>query len=266
VTRTNAHTQAGEPASRALSPGSLDRRPKKTALLSAQRIVENITDRRLSDGDTLPPEREMIAQYGISRGSLREALRFLELQGVITMRSGPSGGPVVTRPGPEHLASMLGLLLELSGAKFRAILEARELLEPALAARAARGADRTLVALLNQSVKDMKARMDDETAFFEENSRFHSLIARGSGNALFGYLIESLKWITDGTVLGVGYSRRHRVAIVNAHQTIVEAIEAHDPDAAQQAMEQHMAEAVGYLDRRYPELLDHRLRWREIAR
>jgi GntR family transcriptional repressor for pyruvate dehydrogenase complex len=252
--------------SRALSPGFLNRRPKKTALLSAQRIVEDITDRRLSEGDVLPPEREMIAQYEISRGTLREALRFLELQGVVTMRSGPSGGPVVTTPGPEHLASMLGLLLELSGAKFRTILEARQLLEPALAARAARGADRNLIALLNQSVKDMKARIDEPPAYFEENSRFHSIIARGSGNALFGYLIESLKWITDGTVLGVGYSRRHRVAIVNAHQAIVAAIEARDPEAAHAAMERHMAEAVTYLDRRYPELLDHELRWREIAR
>lgn len=262
MTRPHGNSTAG----RALSPASLNARPKKTALLSAQRIVEDITDRRLVEGNVLPPEREMIAQYEISRGTLREALRFLELQGVVTMRSGPSGGPVVTRPGPEHLASMLGLLLELSGAQFRTILEARQLIEPALAARAAEAADRDIVALLNQSIKDMKSAIDDSPAFFTENSRFHSIIARGSGNALFGYLIESLKWITDGTVLGVGYSRRHRVAIHSAHQAIVEAIEAGDSEGARAAMEQHMAEAVGYLARRYPELLDHELRWREIAR
>ena len=70
-------------------------RPQKTAILLAQRIVGEITDQNLAPGTLLLPEREMLQRYGVARGTLREALRFLEIQGVLTIKPGPSGGPTV---------------------------------------------------------------------------------------------------------------------------------------------------------------------------
>src|SRR5262249_32700102 len=79
-------------------------RPKKTAMFLAQRIVAEIADRDLAAGSPLPAERDMLEDYGVARGTLREALRFLEIQGVITIKTGPGGGPLVGEPGSRHVA------------------------------------------------------------------------------------------------------------------------------------------------------------------
>ena len=87
-------------------------RPKKTALILAQRIVRDIHRLRLEPGDKLPAEKLMMEQYDAGRGTLRESLRYLELQGVLSFKPGPGGGPVVEKPGAESLAATLALLLQ----------------------------------------------------------------------------------------------------------------------------------------------------------
>lgn len=91
-------------------------RPMKTAMLVAQRIVADINERGNVVGDRLPPERLMLEKYDVGRGTLRESLRFLELQGVITLKPGPGGGPVVVQPDASSLATSLALLLQFSDA------------------------------------------------------------------------------------------------------------------------------------------------------
>src|SRR5437660_9252231 len=79
-------------------------RPPKAAMLVAQRIVRHIVRGNLQAGDLLPPERVMLETYQTGRGTLREALRLLEFQGVIALKPGPRGGPVVLNPDASHLA------------------------------------------------------------------------------------------------------------------------------------------------------------------
>ena len=79
----------------------------------------------------------MVRKLGAARGTVREALRFLELQGALQMRAGPHGGPVVSVPGVEHLSSAISLQLQLSHATFRAVLEARRSIYPVIVAEAA---------------------------------------------------------------------------------------------------------------------------------
>ena len=122
--------------SRALSR-TMNHKPKKTAMLLAQRIVTEIVDRGLTPGTPLLAEKSMLDDYGVARGTLREALRFLEIQGVITIKTGPGGGPVVGEPGSRHLASIIAMMLQLESAPFRAVIEARTTLEPPMAAQAA---------------------------------------------------------------------------------------------------------------------------------
>ena len=83
------------PADAATMPGASGR-PAKTAMIIAQRIVADIARDSLAPGASLPPERMMMETYEVGRGTLREALRFLEFQGVITLKPGPRGG--VNRP------------------------------------------------------------------------------------------------------------------------------------------------------------------------
>ena len=112
-------------------------RAQKTALLIARRIVSNIERSGLTVGDKLPREKEMLLEYQVSRSTLREALRFLELQGIVALKPGPGGGPVVQRPEPGNLSTLLLLQLQFSDVRFRSVYEARTYLEPIMAGLAA---------------------------------------------------------------------------------------------------------------------------------
>jgi DNA-binding FadR family transcriptional regulator len=236
-------------------------KPQKTAMLVAQRIVAEIADNGLEPGAMLPPEREMQVKYEVARGTLREALRFLEMQGVLTIKSGPGGGPVVSSPDPRYLASMLALVLQMSGAQYRTILEARQLLEPALAAQAATRISEPDLKELRASVERMEGELQTSDAFLAENRFFHALIARAAGNQLFEYLLASVAWITDGTALGVEYSLPHRAAVRDAHQRVLDAIEARDTKRAEETMRDHIQEFATYLERHYSHIMEKQLRW-----
>jgi GntR family transcriptional repressor for pyruvate dehydrogenase complex len=236
-------------------------RPQKTAILLAQRIVAEISDGGLAPGTLLLPEREMLQRYGVARGTLREALRFLEIQGVLTIKPGPAGGPTVNMPDPRSLASAIALLLQLSDAPFSAIVEARQVFEPALAAFTARRAGADELERVRESVEAMERALGDHQAFLVENQVFHDLIAGASGNALFSLLLRSLAWITDATVLGVEYDAKRRQGILDAHRAIYEALAERDEVKAEAAMKRHMDEFARYLKRHYPRVLDRTVRW-----
>jgi len=85
----------------------LRRRQPKTSERIARDIASHIVDNKLAPGTMLPTEREMIESMGVGRTTLREALRLLETRGVLTIKSGPRGGPVVRRPRPSDLSEAL---------------------------------------------------------------------------------------------------------------------------------------------------------------
>lgn len=240
-------------------------KPQKTAMLLAQRIVSEIVDEGYQPGHMLPPERQMLTDYEVGRGTLREAMRFLEMQGVVAIKPGPGGGPVVTVPDSRHLASTIALLLQLFNTPFRAIVEARQVLEPAMAAKAAERIDEEQLAALGDTVEKMRLGMHDLKAFLVENERFHDLIAWSSGNDLFGLLVTSLHWITDGTALGVDYPDKRRKAVLRAHRHIYEAVASRDPQAAFDAMHKHVEEFAKYLEANYPALMDRTIPWGQVA-
>jgi GntR family transcriptional repressor for pyruvate dehydrogenase complex len=234
------------------------RRPRnqKMALVIAQEIVTEISSRSLPPGTMLPSEKEMLVTYEVGRGTMREALRFLEMQG--------GGGPVVNNPDSRDLAQSLSLFLQLLKTPFRSIVEARQVLEPAMAASAAERIEPDHLDEIRESVERMEANLDNEEAFLRENERFHELIAWSSGNQLFGLLISSLHWITDGTALGVSYPAARQQAVLKAHRAIYEAIATREPDVAREAMSRHVTEFAKYLEQYYPAVWDSPLRWDQI--
>jgi GntR family transcriptional repressor for pyruvate dehydrogenase complex len=243
---------------------SMPLRPQKTAMLVAQRIVADINRRGNTVGDRLPPERVMLEEYGVGRGTLRESLRFLELQGVISLKPGPGGGPVVQQPDASSLATSLTLLLQFANAPFRTIAEARIGLEPMIAQLAAERMSDVLLQDLKFSVDNMHEHLDNQSVFLEENKRFHDVIAHGSGNALFGNLIDALLGILDGSAIGIDYPEIRRAAVHKAHLKIYEAIASHDPAASAEAMNDHIQQYVKYAEKKFPEVLDAPIVWGPI--
>lgn len=255
-------TTAETPQHRSRSRTGL--RPRKTATLLAQRIVSEITDQDLAPGTPLLSEREMLEQYGVARGTLREALRFLEIHGVLTIKTGPGGGPVVGRPSSRHLASTIAMMLQLTHTSFRTVLEARVVLEPVLARKAAERATDEDIAALEASVVAMREHLDDEQRFLAENEHFHALIAQASGNHVFAMIMDSVNWICDASPLGVAYPSESRAAVVKLHTRIQKAIASREPDRAAAAMAVHIGDFATYLEHRYPRVIDAPLRWDQI--
>ena len=236
-------------------------RPQKAAMLVAQRIVRDIVRGGLKPGDLLPPERTMLESYETGRGTLREALRLLEFQGVVALKPGPRGGPVVLDPDASYLASSMVLLMQLKRAPFRTIVEVRSALEPMISSLAATRIDDESVDELRGTIEAMRENLGDQRIFLEASKRFHDVIAWSSGNALFGYIIESLLGIMDGTVIGIDYPSPRRSAILKAHEAIYGAIEARDASESEKLMRKHIDEYTRYAMRKFPEVLDEVIQW-----
>src|SRR5215213_6285335 len=192
-------------------------RPQKAAMLVARRIVQDALRDHRKPGDLLVPERTMVEKYGAGRGTVREALRLLEVQGVISLKPGPRGGPVLRTPDGSHLASTVVLLMQLKEAPFRTIVEVRSALEPMISSLAAERISEESLVELGGTIDQMRENLGDQRSFLDANKRFHDIIAWSSGNALFGYIVDSLLGIMDGTILGIDYPSPRRAAILKAH-------------------------------------------------
>ena len=238
-----------------------DRRPPKTAMLVAQRIVRDIVRSRMSPGELLPPERVMLEKYATGRGTLREALRLLEFQGVISLKPGPGGGPVLQTPSASHLASTLMLLMQLNRAPYQVIVEVRNAIEPVISELAASQISDAALAELAATVEQMRSEIGDRDLFLEANKRFHDVIAWSSGNILFAYIVDSLLGILDGTVLGIDYPSYRRTAILKAHEEIYQALEQRDPTASRERMARHIQEYTRYAMKKFPQVLDQTITW-----
>ena len=238
-------------------------RPQKMALIVAQRIVRDIERDGLGPGDKLPPERLMMETYEAGRGTLRESLRFLELQGVLSFKPGPGGGPVIEKPTADNLATTLTLLLQFDGAKYQVIAEAREAFEPVMAQLAASRITPERLVELEQTVTDMADGLEDVEAYLDANRRFHNVIAWASGNALFGHLVDVMGGAMDisGAAQGIQYPTKRRQAVLKAHQEIFEAIRNSQPERAEKSMRAHIDEYLLYASRKYPDALDKPIRW-----
>lgn len=239
----------------------------KAAMLLAQRIVGDAVRDRLTPGDRLLSERAMLLRYGVGRGTLREALRFLELQGFLEVRQGARGGPVISPPGPTALTTSLSLILQLDGAGVRAILDVRVALEPVAAGLAAVNMPRDDVAELGASLRRMRNLVDDSERFIAEDAHFHALVANGSGNPLLGLLVAALIHLPDGGMFHVDCPLQRRTMVLEAHAGVAQAIAEGSAANAAQAMSHHLERhMVRAFDNDSAEVLDAPVSWLLPAR
>ena len=245
-----------------LTPGSMrTTRAPKTSERVARELVNHIVENDLAEGTKLPNEKQLVEVFDVGRTTLREALRLLETRGVITIRPGPGGGPVVRRPRPDDLREGLTLILQFTGASLIDVFEARATLEPMIARLAADRLTDAQLDDLQASVVEMRDSSDDHEVFLAENARFHSIIAEATGSSVLWVFNETLNSIADGAVVGVEYTPRRRLAVAAAHEKIVQALRARDARAAEEAMRDHVGEAGAYWKRKYPELTSRDMRW-----
>lgn len=245
-----------------LTAGSL-RQPRspKTSERVARDLVTHIIDNNLAEGTKLPNEKQLAEVFQVGRTTLREALRLLETHGVIIIRPGPGGGPVVRRPRADDLRESLTLILQFNESSLLDVLEARTALEPMMARLAAARLTEEQLDELAASVARMRKFNNDHDVFLEENSFFHSTIAEATGSHVLWVFNETLKSIADGVILGVEYTGRRRTAVAAALENVLAALRARDAEAAATAMLAHIGEASEYWRRKYPDLVSRGIRW-----
>jgi DNA-binding FadR family transcriptional regulator len=213
----------------------------KRSEIIARDLVGYIIDERLPPGARLPRERDMVEQLGVGRTTLREALRILETWGIVSVRSGPGGGPVVRHPAPDDLTEALTLILQFQRATLIEVLDARMWLEPTAARLATEHVLATELQRL-RALNDTMAQTDTDPTFAELNRRFHTLIAGATGNLIVQVFTATLLTVAESGITDLHHSEESRKIAVAGHDSIIKAFEAGDPVMAEKAMRDHMME------------------------
>ena len=204
----------------------------------AARLIDLITERQLKAGDRLPPERELAATMGVSRSSLREALRALAMLGVAEMRQGD--GTYLTNLQPGSLMRSVGLVLAMSDSGLEELFEARKLVEPGLAKLAAERISDEDAAELAHCAAGTHDVLQDPEAFMWADIELHAKIARAACNAVLERLLESIAGMGIASRRRTGRLAPVREQSAHDHVEIAAAIAAHDGDAAFAAMLRHL--------------------------
>ncbi|MDX6539126.1 MAG: GntR family transcriptional regulator, transcriptional repressor for pyruvate dehydrogenase complex [Gaiellales bacterium] len=210
-------------------------------------IHEAIASGGIAPGERLPSERDLGVAFGVSRTTLREALRALEAQGVIEIRTGSRGGAFVAEPSSQLVAAALGALLRFRSATARELGEFRIPFEAENAAWAARRADPAALAELEHIVGDVAVRAEDDAVPWAEVAalevRFHDAVARATGNsvraAIMAAILDALERAFRAVPVPAGSPLRS--ALAPELRQITDAIHAGDDAAAGEAMRAHVA-------------------------
>lgn len=212
--------------------------PKSSDVL-ADRLRQEILGEGYTLGAALPTERELVSTTGLSRGSVREALRILEAQGLVNTRAGRYGGTTVTQPTNDQLAGHINLYARGRSVPLSALVEVRLALEPMVAALAAARRTEDDLANLRAIAERIKWAADNDlTAFLEENANWHDVIAAASHNDLLHAFATSVRGLMfEASQIKEFATPEVRQRVLLAHARIFEAIEAGDADLAQRRTE-----------------------------
>lgn len=223
----------------------------KAADVLAGNLREQILDGRLHEGAVLPNERDLASQAGLSRASVREALRILEVEGLIATRTGRNGGSEVVRPSMSTVERSIGIFIRGQRIRFEAVLEAREAIEPQAARLAALHHSEEDWVELMRSHQRIQAQVDDVPAFLQANLDWHLGVVRASHNELLIAFINAISQsVYAATDLQGFNSLEVRHAVVRAHQKVMDAIGAGDGDAAARRMGRHVGAYVSSVEKR----------------
>jgi len=232
-----------EDARGAASPVTRVTAPKASDMLAAQ-LRARIRSGDWGEGSSLPTERNLASQSGLSRASVREALRMLEVDGLIEIRPGRNGGARVRRPAGEGLTRHLELFIWGQNIGFEHLHDVREALEALGAYGAAQArTDRDLEELVRKT-EAVERAADDVVAYLDANLDWHLAVVRASHNPLLVSFMEVLaNAIHRSTESDVFDSAEVRASTLRIHRAILDAIIARDADAARRRMTRHVGAA-----------------------
>jgi GntR family transcriptional repressor for pyruvate dehydrogenase complex len=201
-----------------------------------QAIQDFVIDGDLEHGTELPPERILASQLGVSRFSLREALRVSEAQGLIEISRGRR--PRVARPSAKAAAKVIALTLRRTRKTLLDLIAARQGLETQIARLAARHASASQIAGLKATIRKIEENQENAEVCVEQDIAFHQILVDATDNVVFEIMLSPLgELLRDSRkeTIRVGVDR-----VIQGHKQILAAISQRDPERAAQAMQRHL--------------------------
>lgn len=245
------------PASTPSPPRRSQLRQPRLADMVASALRERIVNGELRDGDLLPKQDELLEEFRISRPSLREALRILESEGLLTVRRGNVGGSVIEAPNADTTAYMFGLVLQSRRGSVADLAEAIQHIEPMTASLCASREDREDAVLpqLRENIEETSAAIADGPEFTRLSRQFHEELVAACGNQTLILLVGALEglwseqerqWAQRATSSGQYPGERYRREVVAAHEALVTAIAGGAADKAARLARRHLQESQHY--------------------
>jgi DNA-binding FadR family transcriptional regulator len=220
-------------------------------------LRERIINGELGDGDLLPKQEDLMGEFRISRPALREALRILEHEGLLTVRRGSVGGSVIAVPSAETSAYTFGLVLQSRGGTLNDLAAAIKEIEPLTTSLCAKRPDResAVVPQLRANVTDNVSALGDGPSFTALARTFHELAVGLCGNETLIVTVGALEslwseqerqWAAKSAAADTYPEAADRQAVIDAHTAIIDAIEAGDADLAARRSARHVRHSQRY--------------------
>lgn len=235
-----------------MSPLQLQRLKRSNLTeLAMESLLKQIRAGVLRPGDPLPAERQLVAQLGLSRTAVREALRGMASIGVIEIL--PGKGAFVRSISPEALIDPESLFFILERETLLHALEAREILEVEVVALAAQRATPEDLAGLDRALDHMRRGLELGPRPLSHSPNFHLLLAEAAHNPVLTNMVKPfLRLMARGAEVIEDSVPEAKQREYELHAELYEAIVAHDPEAARQRMRKHLGEARGFILRAFP--------------
>jgi GntR family transcriptional regulator, transcriptional repressor for pyruvate dehydrogenase complex len=239
-------------------------RPLKTSESVARHLVRDIVSAHRHRGDPLAGEAEMLQQYGVSRESLREALRLLEVQGLISIKRGPGGGPVVGAVDPGNLGRISTLYYFLAGATYAELFATWIDAEVRIAQLAAGNPDRDAVGRAMAPFIDGtgSAPVESVDEFVASHSAFHAVLGSLIGNKVMQLSLMAIGQIVTHHVVVNADPRGARAAIEHDHHRIAIAVAAGQVEETGKLTADHVRAVVEFFGTQIGDQMDDYVEWR----
>ena len=232
---------------------------KLTRIKLSDQVAEDLRRRiareGLRPGDRLPHERALIEHYGCSKGTIREALKALEVEGLVRMLSGPNGGPEIQHASIDIVTQQLRQYLHFQKLDFKQLYELRKSLEVALARNVTGRLTEDQMARLEENIRICEAAnaARDRQVVRSEEMTFHDILCEASDNVILVFMCRFLNSMLRDLVRYRSESMREHEhfgdANIESHRQLLAAFKAGDAEAAGRVMHDHMCCAESYMRR-----------------